>query len=70
MVPIFLTDARPSTEGDFYVDGSVTNDGAALIDSNLSIVKHKIQKSPMLVNKKTKCTTFKSPHLITVELIA
>ena len=51
MVPIFLTDARPSTEGDFYVDGSVTNDGAALIDSNLSIVKHKIQKSPMLVNK-------------------
>ena len=52
MVPIFLTDARPSTEGDFYVDGSVTNDGAALIDSNLSIVKHKIQKSPMLVNNK------------------
>ena len=40
MVPIFLTDARPSTEGDFYVDGSVTNDGAALIDSNLSIVKN------------------------------
>ena len=66
MFPIFLTDARPSTEGDFYVDGSVTNDGAALIDSNLSIVKHKIQKSPMLVNKKlSKCTTFKSPHWIT-----
>ena len=52
MFPIFLTDARPSTEGDFYVDGSVTDDGAALIDSNLSIVKHKIQKSPMLVNNK------------------
>ena len=70
MVPIFLTDARPSTEGDFYVDGSVTNDGAALIDSNLSIVKTQNTKKPNVGQQKTKCTTFKSPHLITVELIA
>ena len=50
---IFLTNnARPTTEGDFYVDGSVTNSGAALIDSHLSIAKLKtIHKKENLGNK-------------------
>ena len=58
MVPIFLTNARPSTEGDFYVDGSVTNHWAALIDSHLSIAELKtIHKKENLGNKNIMVST-------------